>query len=144
MKAGQWPELSALLGDWTRSTSSEHRKAAIKIFTFLLRSKVPLDAFHAQLIQVYDAGLRDPSVDVRVTTLEGSLDLLFSCTDFKPHFQKAIPQVFEVRVLLSCPRLAISPNIGDHRSLERSTSRTRCYELGVPHLAGGGHSHDHQ
>lgn len=91
-----------MLAQWTQPPSPDNRReTAIKIFSHLLSSNVVPENFYDSLASVFLQGLKDKSsIEIRLASLEASIRFLTMYKQFKPDFQKCIPDAFEVSFCL--------------------------------------------
>ena len=85
------------MGEWIQSSNETQKESALKIFSSLLTFKVPLEPFYEFMSKAFIAGLSDPSVVIRIASLEASIFLLVKCKPFRNEFANMIPNCFEVR-----------------------------------------------
>jgi hypothetical protein len=90
-------ELLALLGQWASSPLDQHREAALKLFTELLRGvSVNLSDYIEEFSRFLQLSFRDNSVKVRIAALEAMNTLLNIKPQSRKDFQPYLVNIFEV------------------------------------------------
>mmetsp|Transcript_114158 Transcript_114158/g.170746 ORF Transcript_114158/g.170746 Transcript_114158/m.170746 type:complete len:1076 (-) Transcript_114158:51-3278(-) len=95
-ETSNWNDLIQLLAQWTQSPKESQRETALKVFSHLISCQAAPESFYDSLSAVFTKGLSDASANIRLASLEGSIQFLIVYKKFRESFKSSIPNAFEI------------------------------------------------
>ena len=86
-----------LMHGWTEAQEDIRRETSINLFSHLLQHQPEeLQSFYPVLQQIFQKGLQDPSIPVRISALNGAATFIMLSPEHRDEFVPLTPQMVEV------------------------------------------------